>query len=440
MDAVGTGESGRVAYLIKCFPRASETFILHEIIELERQGVPLHIFSLLEPGADKLPAAVEQVQAPVTYLPRRPLSLLAATLRRLRRSPGRLLEVALTEFIRSPQWATVKHLSYAAELAEQLESAGITHVHAHYANTPAAVAQLVEQLTGISYSFTAHAKDIYLTRPASLIHRMRAARFVVTCTAYNQSYLTGLLEKPLEQPVHCIYHGLDLQLFERAEQPEAATAVERPLILAVARLVEKKGLPYLLDACRLLADQGYDFRCRLVGEGPLRGQLEQQIRDLALDKRVTLWGQEAHERVIAMYREATIVALPCIVGEDGDRDGIPNALVEAMSLGVPVVSTPISGVPELITDEANGLLVPPHDAIALALSLSRLLDDAALRQRLARAGRETVMTNFDMARNASRLRQLLDHVAMVGNSAGVPQYANPEAALNEGAVLAEPGR
>jgi glycosyltransferase involved in cell wall biosynthesis len=398
----------RIAYLIKCFPRTSETFILHEILELEHQGLPLRIFSLYEPSTTKVPEAVQEVRAPVTYIPghflRRTSALLTAAARRFLKAPWHFLCIALSAVIHYRQpFVLLKHLLYAAYLAGQFEREGITHVHAHFANTPTAVAQLVHQFTGISYSFTAHAKDIYLSRPADLAYRMRMARFVVTCTAYNQRYLTALADQGQDKHIHCIYNGLNLRVFPT----DVSVPPAHPLILTVARLVEKKGLSYLLHACRMLTDQGYNFTCRIVGEGLLRPVLEQEIRDLELTGRVELWGAETHERVIEMYRHATLVALPCVIGENGDRDGLPMVLIESLYMGVPIVSTPVSGIPELITPEVNGLLVAPRDSTALAAAIARLLADRQLCSRLALAGRQTVLARFDIARNVRLLLQLL---------------------------------
>ncbi len=404
-------ESSRIGYLIKCYPRLSETFILHEILELEHQGLPLHIFSLLTPTG-KINAAAQEVQSTITYFPggfpRGILLLLAALFRRLRKSPWRALRVGIAALIRFHHPSTPRHFLYAAFLANQLEREGITHLHAHYANTPATVALLTHRLTGIPFSFTAHAKDIYLSRRPTLAYKIKQACFVVTCTDYNRHYLAELADPHTDIRIHRIYHGLDLRAFPAfpADASDPSGPPARPLILSVARLVEKKGLLYLLQACRSLKDQGYDFRCRIVGEGPLRPMLEQQIHDLALTGHVDLWGAETHERVIEMYRQARLVVLPCVVGENGDRDGIPNSLVESLYMGAPVVSTPVSGIPELIKSEVNGLLVPPHDSSALAAAIVRLLADPHLGQRLAEVGRQTVLAQFDMASNTQQLMRL----------------------------------
>ncbi len=401
--------SYKIAYLIKRFPHLSETFILHEVLELERQGLPLKIFSLLEPSG-KINQAAEDVQSQVTYLPQGfpfgLLSLLREAFKRFTKSPISFLKVCGTALIQFRHPSTPHHLLYAAYIANQVEQEGVTHLHAHYANTPATVALLVHKFTGISYSLTAHAKDIYLSRKGMLAYKMKHARFVVTCTEYNRKYLASAADPCSDVPIHRIYHGLDLRVFPLDPRRVSSTD-ERPLILSVARLVEKKGLSYLLQACRRLEDQGYDFNCRIIGDGPLRQLLEQQIRDLALTERVTLWGAETHERVIEMYQQATLMALPCVVASNGDRDGIPNALVESLYMGVPVVSTPVSGVPELISSEYNGLLVPERDSIALADAIARLLDDPRLRQKLSTAGHETVLAKFDMSANAQYLMQLV---------------------------------
>lgn len=398
-----------IAYVIKCFPRLSETFIMHEVLELERRGLPLRIASLLRPGG-KVSKAAQDVQASIDYVPSIFPGALGLLLRaagqRFWRNPLKFLRVCAAAQVRFHHRHTPKHLLYAAYVANQFEHDGITHLHAHYANTPAKIALLVSQFTGIPFSFTAHAKDIYTSAPDSVVYKMQQARFVVTCTGYNQRYLKSLLPEGSNVRIHRIYHGINLRMFPQT-MPEPAGQGDCPLILTVARLVEKKGLPYLLEACRILKDQGYDFTCRIVGEGPLRPQLEEQIRELQLTGHVELWGAETHERVIEMYRRATLFALPCTVSDNGDRDGIPNVLVEASAMGVPVVSTPVSGIPELIADGENGLLVPDRDAAALAQAIACLLVDPSLRFRLAVSAFDRVHSEFDMAINVERLHTLL---------------------------------
>ncbi len=396
----------KIAYLLNSFPRLTETFILQEILALEHQGLPLRIFSLYEPPTSKMVEVVWDGQASVTYISRHSrLNLLVIAVRRFLKAPQRFLRTGIVMVTHYRPRSALGYLLYAAYLADQLEREGITHIHAHFATEPTSVAWSMHLLTGISYSFTAHAYDIYLSPKETLAAKMRMASFVVTCTAYNQRYLAEI-DQHLDKPIHCIYLGLNLRAFPSTISV-ASSPLASPLILAVGRLVEKKGLSYLLRACRALKDQGCDFVCRIVGDGPLRQVLEQEIRELELTNRVELCGAATHKRVIEMYQHATVATLPCVIAKNGDRDGLPIALVEALYMGVSVVSTPISGIPELITSEVNGLLVPPQDSTALAAALARLLDNPSLRERLAVAGRLTVLERFDMAQNTTRLLHLL---------------------------------
>ena len=408
-------QAKKVAYVLDSFPCLSETFILQEIQELERQGLFLFLFSLSEPVLREYKKVAWDGRAAITYISHQSRwSLLAMAIHRCLRNPWRFLNTFIALLTRYHPRCALGYLLNSAYLARQLECEGITHIHAHYATEPASVAQALHWLTGISYSFTAHAYDIYVgtqyrstafwrSSQAILSDKICMARFVVTCSAYNQRYLIELASGSAKH-IYTIYHGVNLDALHTPTNP---TPSSPPLILAVARLVEKKGLSYLLQACRLLADQGYDFTCRIVGDGPLCQTLQEEIDKLQLVNRVKLWGAATHQEVIAMYQEATIKALPCIVAKDGNRDGIPNVLVEALCMGVPVVSTYVSGIPELIESEVNGLLVPPQDSTALALALARLLDNPSLRHRLATKGQQIVHERFDMTQNTKHLLNLL---------------------------------
>jgi glycosyltransferase involved in cell wall biosynthesis len=416
--ACGGPPAASVAYLLKRFPRLSETFILHEILELERQGLDLRLFAIMNPGEKIVHADVARVRAPVTYLPAGWQGILAmrrAHLALVRRGPRRYVGVGAYALQRrratpfTQRLATVKHFWRAGWLARELEKAGVTHLHAHFAHGPASMAHLVHLLTGLPYSVTAHAKDIYTSPPDQLALRLRAARFVITCTGYNAQYLAGLIGTAAAQRVHRIYHGVDLRKFspKSCTAPGPRTPGDTPTILAVGRLVEKKGYPYLINACRLLIDRGYDVRLRIVGDGEMKDALRRHSAQVGMDERVELLGARPQDEVIDLYRTATVFALPCVVLENGDRDGIPNVLVEAMRLGLPVVSTAVSGIPELVVDEETGLLVPPRDVEALASALARLLDDPDLRARLAAGAAHLVTSQFNLAANAARLKTLL---------------------------------
>jgi glycosyltransferase involved in cell wall biosynthesis len=402
VDSVRPG----VAYVLDRYPALSETFILHEMLEMERQGQSILVFALDTPDDGASHAAVRELQSSVTYLSRQGRWVLAsAILWRLRKSPWRLARAVALLARHCRQRSVLRWIAYAAYLARKTEvvSGDISYVHAHYAHDPTSVALALNLMSDVPYSFTAHAFDVHLTPRRELAFKMLRARFIVTCTDSNRRYLAELGGSDVSGRVHCIYHGI-------ASQPFPCGRTERagpPLILAVGRLVEKKGFTHLVRACRILADRGRQFVCRVIGEGPLHQALEREIHELALADRVHLEGASVHERILEAYGEATAACLPCVIAENGDRDGIPNVLLEAMAAGVPVVSTSISAIPELIAPEINGLLVPPGEPAALADALVRLLDDAELRQRLGAAGRNTVQQRFDLTRNVGELRSLM---------------------------------
>ena len=397
--------STRFAYLLKRFPRLSETFVLNEMLELQRQGVALRIYALTDPLESQVHPEAARLQTDVVYLhdPRRRL-----------RSWFRLLGGALLQALSHPRgglrvlWAlcrvhrSIPSLRHAIEglwLARDLRQNGVGHVHAHFIHSPAAVTYLAFLAGGPPFSVTAHAKDLYTTLPRNLRIRAHAARFLITCTRFNAAHLAGLVSARTQ----VVYHGTDLQRFS----PDRSH-VEPQRILSVGRLVAKKGFKDLVDALALLQSKGLRIRADVYGGGPLRPELEARAHRLGLDGRLTFHGARLQDEILAAYRRATVFVLAPVVTNDGDRDGIPNVLVEAMASGVPVVATKISGIPELITDGIDGLLVNEHDPAALAGAIERVLIDSELAEQLGRAGRRRVEREFDLVANTQRLRALLE--------------------------------
>jgi len=272
------------------------------------------------------------------------------------------------------------------------------HIHAHFVDRAALVALVAGRLLGVPFSATAHANDIYVD-PVLLPEKMAQAKFVATCTRYNERHLRGLVAGASAPDIRCVYHGLDAGSYA----PPAPGTRTEPRLLAVGQLKEKKGLRYLLEACRILEDRGVGFECEVVGDGPLRGELESLVDRLGLGDRVRLVGSLPHEAVVARYRDAAILVLPCVIDANGDRDGIPNVILEAMAMELPVVSTRHSGIPEAVGDGTSGVLVEPRDAVALADALQGLLSDPGLRERLGRSGRRRVLETFDVNVNARAL-------------------------------------
>ncbi len=397
--------SQKIAYLLKTFPRLSETFILNEILGLERLGLSLHIFSLRRPGPEGVHPNVAEVKARVTYLPglglrSRPGDAVRVVGHHTRfavTNPRRYRDTLRFSRIQGSQHRA-KDFLQAGYLAGVLRAKGFSHLHAHFANLPTSVAEVASRLSGVPYSFTAHAKDIYLSQADDLRRKMAGARFVLTCTGYNERYLRGL--DPTAR-VQLAYHGIDVGLFGANSEP-AAEPGATPLILSVGRFCEKKGFPDLINACKILRDRGRAFECWIVGYGPLEAELRSRIDALGLNGAVRLPGQMTQTELARVYQRARMFVLPCRITDDGDRDGIPNVLLEAMASHVPAVSTPVSGITELIRSGHNGILAAERDVRALSEAMDLLLADEVLARRLGAEGRATVLSQFEM--NASSRR------------------------------------
>ncbi len=424
-----------IGYILKGYSRTSETFITNEIFLLENEGLKLSIFSLKKLEGQQLHGVVSRIKAPITYLPdttpteednifswlwKNLPSFAASHWKLFQRKPVTYLRTLLGALLMSLKYRdgvfTAPNRKFIKEFIQAgfiglkvLESGRIRHLHAHFCHTSTTVTMLASSLCGVPFSFTAHAKDIYHQdmNPGDLLSvKMRRARFVVTCTEANREYLDRM--SPEEIPLYTIYHGLDLRHFVLSEEHARIEGQAKlPLILSVGRMVEKKGFTYLVEACRLLKDRGYDFKCLIIGGGDqYRETIRGLIERLKLEKTITLQQAVTQEELRLIYEQATVFALPCQIVESGDRDGIPNVLVEAMAMELPVVSTDISGIPELIEHRANGLLVPEKDATALAQAIGELLDNPGLRHRLSQAARTTVCRHFDAKRNIMVLKDL----------------------------------
>jgi len=352
-------------YVLKRFPRLSQTFVLNELLELERRGADVGV--LARAGADE------------------PLSHAAvATLR------------ARVEYLADP--------GGGAELVDAVRRLQPAHLHAHFATWGARAAQLAGTSTGIPYSFTAHARDIYGDNVdrAALVERIAGARFVVTVTEFNRRHLVALMDDAgARGRVVRIYNGVDLDRL-------APRGVERDrdLVVGVGRLIEKKGFHELVAAIDTVRRSRPAVRCVVVGEGPDRAALEAQIVERGLEQHVSLPGAMRQQEIATLVERAAVFALPCVVAADGDVDALPTVILEAMALGTPVVSTAISGIPEMVEHERSGLLVGERDTRALAAALTRLLDDHGERARFSQAGRAIARERFDLRRNVAELHSL----------------------------------
>jgi len=388
--------SGHVLYVLKRYPRLSETFVVRELATLESLGEQILVDALLPPEDGPRHPEVGSVAAIVRYLPRHPRLRDRVVARAhasiLLRRPHRWLREAFTAG-RTGDW---RRFLQAGLTAERARRGGVVHLHAHFATAASDVAGIAGRLVGLPVTVTAHAKDIFHESNAPLItRRLAGTAGVVTISRHNADHLADLLPRTA---IHHIPNGV---------APSSGSGpVPGGTILCVARLVDKKGVDTLLHALADVARRHSDVTAEVVGTGPLHDELERLASALGLESRVRFAGALPFPDVEAAYGRAAMIVLPCRVAADGDRDGLPTVLLEAMARGLPVISTDVAGIPELVLHEENGLLVAPDSPQELAGAIERLIADPCLARALGEAGRETVRRVHDPVRSARALRQL----------------------------------
>ncbi len=388
-----------VAFVLKGYPRLSETFIAQEILALEQSGLDIAIASLRRPTDTERHPIIERIKAPVQYLPefpgREPLRVLKAWWR-MRRMPGypAALGQWLRDLVRAPTAARFRAFPQALALASEIPP-GVRRLHAHFLHTPASVARYAAMMLALPWSCSAHARDIWTTPEWEKREKLADADWLVTCSEAGRRHLAALAPAP--EKVELVYHGLDLGRFPQPRSGDSgrdgSDAAEPAVILSVGRAVEKKGYETLLGALTRLPDTLH-WRFVHIGGGPLLANLQRRARTLGLDGRVDWLGAKAHDAVMEAYRAADVFILASRIAADGDRDGLPNVLMEAQSQGLACVSTTVSGIPELILDGTTGLLVAPENEESLAAALARLIADPGLRRRLGAEGRTRVREHF----------------------------------------------
>lgn len=406
-------------YIVRSWPRLSQTFVLNEVLALERRGVEISIYSLVRSHERIVQPAVSDVHAPVRYLEdelaqpvgRRIRSHVAAFAAR----PGRYVRVSLYCLRHRAlaagygECSTLRSFGHAVRIAVELDAmrAGGTEavrVHAHFAHDPALVGMLASRLTGLPFSFTAHARDLVQIPPESLAARAAAATTLVTCCQENARYIDSAVPEARRPPVLVVHHGVEVTRFRPVVR---SSEVSVPRLVSVGRLVEKKGHVDLLHALATLRDAGLAFRTDIYGDGPLEEELLALREHLGLVGQVRFMGAHSNERIRQALLEADAFVLTPRVTADGDRDGIPNVLVEAMACGLPVVSTSAGGIPELLRHESNGLTCAPADVPGIAVAVRRVLTDPKLRATLGAAARTTVEAEYDVDAAARALEQIL---------------------------------
>ena len=384
----------KIAYVVKRYPRFSETFIVNEILAHENSGMQIELFSLRPPVDTHFQDLISRVRAPLTYLSDGQVK--AADLWQSIRNATGLIHNRPQAIFAALSESNTLDAYCGIQLAVHCVKRGIDHIHAHFASSSASVAAVASALTGIPFSITAHAKDIFheSVRHEDLMRKISAAKVVFTVSEFNLLYLQQKFPEHCNQFIR-LYNGMHLDDFSYSS-PESRP----PKIIAVGRFVEKKGLEDLVLACHELTRRGLQYTCQLVGGGELEAKLAAMIEKFQLQEQVFLLGSQPQIKVKELIRSAAVMAAPCVHGEDGNRDGLPTVLLEAMALGTPCVSTPVTGIPEVIKHKLTGLLVPERSPNELADALALMMSNTELRVRYSKEARRLIETDFDAQQNA----------------------------------------
>ncbi len=390
----------RFAYLFERFPSFGQTFCYREVAELSRQGITPPIFSIRNPKDEPAQDWDARVIQRVHYLPEE--KELLEDVRRACKKGKLTAEIidALDEWGRRTDFL---RLYQAVYVGLRLQEMGISHVHAHFTGMAARTAFWVHRFFPVTFSFTAHANDIFAPRnfEIGLDKLVDTARAIVTVSDFAKKFLQERFPERADR-MRRIYNGLNLAEFGRADFSSSP-----PLILAVGRLIAKKGFADLICACGLIAERGKSFRCEIIGEGPLENELRGQIERLNLQNRVALSGAKPQGEIRQRLAAANVFVLPSIIDPEGGMDNLPTVIMEAMATALPVVSTNIGGIPEMVIENETGFLLEPADASALADAIAKVIDDRLLAQRLGHAGYQRAHELFSIEKNVRELSALV---------------------------------
>ncbi len=395
----------RLGYLYSRYPVLSQTFCDAEMLALERLGFELEIGSVYPPLTSLRHEHIDCLRAPIHYAP--PQEILKISEKNAKTDgkwPRDLVERHDRKY--GPSAKAEQRARNALYFADHFKRRGVDHVHVHFANRAAHTAMFLKEISGIPFSVTAHGQDFMkdLGNDDLLREICAAAEFVAAETDYSRDLLRQRCPNSAGK-IHRVYNGMDLTRFSPPNEEVSINQV--PRIISIGRLVAFKGFEYLIDACADLARRGLEFNCEIIGDGPLRGDLEERIRKLNLSKRVHLLGSLSQGAVLEKLRAADIFALASVIDNQAASDVFPTVIIEAMAAARPVVSTRLAGIPESIVDGETGLLVSPEDTMALSEALGRLMEDAKLRLHYGRAGRARIEQHFRIEHTVEPLIELL---------------------------------
>jgi glycosyltransferase involved in cell wall biosynthesis len=424
----------KIAYIMSRFPKLTETFILFEMIAVEAAGTPVEVYPLLRAkdtnikiegsniwkkfierfrkssdGIKMHPEALPYVER-AHFFPFFSLPILLAQLYFFFLKPLAYISTLFT--IIFANLGSANFLIGALTIfpkcvyaAYHMKRNGITHIHAHFANHPAAAAFIIHRMSGIPYSFTAHGADFQVDQHM-LCQKIAESAFTITISHHNKQFLLDTCGNQFQDKIKILYCGVDTTMFT-AKSPNGTMPTKPFTFTSIGTFYEVKGHTYLIEACRLLKERGLDFKCYLIGAGPLQAQLVQQVADAGLQDKIIFHGQRTRQEIADILKSVNASVLPSIPTPSGRREGIPVVLMEAMASSIPVIASGISGIPELVNDGFNGLLVPPKDPTELANAISRLYNDEELCDQLGQAGRQTIRKKFDLFKNANTLIQMI---------------------------------
>jgi colanic acid/amylovoran biosynthesis glycosyltransferase len=397
----------KVAYIMSRFPKLTETFILYEILAVQELGVTIELYPLMREHTQVMHAEAVPLVERAHFVPFISSSILTSNIRFMLKHPRRYFGT-LWKGMR----ATWRSLNYflgilaffpkAVHMTRLMKQDGIQHIHAHFSNHPAAVAYMLHQLTGIPYSFTAHGADLHKIQHM-LCEKTTDAAFVIAISSYNKDMIIEKCGEAMRDKVLIVHCGIDGKLFHPRTEEKPGDSFD---ILCIGSLQEVKGQTYLIEACRLLQNRRVDFMCHFAGDGKDMEKLQAQTSEAGLTDRIQFHGQVTRTQVLELLETADVVAMPSVPTREGKREGIPVALMEAMGSSIPVVASRLSGIPDLVDGEQNGILIEPRNSTEMADALERLYQDPTLRQRLGQAGREKVIREFELNTSAAELVRL----------------------------------
>lgn len=397
-----------IAYIMSRFPSITETFVLYEILEMEKYGYTVHIFPLLKQKTQVVHPEVQGLLPRTRYTPFISMPIIMANVKLFCNSPWKYMRTVF-KILRGVGgsanflFGALGILPKSFYFAREMEKLKIAHVHAHFSTHPVVSALIIKEIASIPYSFTGHGSDIHV-RQRMYDTKVRESSFAVMISNYNKLFLENIFGPDIGTKMKVIHCGIDPDYFI----PPEGSDHDSVHILCVATFRPVKGHRYLIEACRILKERGLDFECHLVGQGRLRGQIEKQVMESSLTDRVIFHGPMARPDLIEMMRSTDMVVLPSVLTPRGTREGIPVTLMEAMALERPIVSSRLSGIPELVEDGVSGLLAPPRDSQALADAIEKLGRDPQLREQLGKAGRQRVIQDFNLKTNTSKLAELIE--------------------------------